>query len=78
MKKAKVTVLVVDDEPRYLWTIRLNLEARGYIVLEAPDGETALDIAVTECPDLVLLDVRMPAWMALKFAALSANFPLCL
>ena len=60
MKKAKVTVLIVDDEPRYLWTIRLNLEARGYIVLEAPDGETALDISVTECPDLLLLDIRMP------------------
>jgi len=60
MKKAKVTILVVDDEPRYLWTIRLNLEVRGYLVLEAPDGETALDIAVTESPDLVLLDIRMP------------------
>jgi DNA-binding response OmpR family regulator len=60
MKKAKITVLVVDDEPRYLWTIRLNLEARGYLVLEAQDGETALDIAVTEVPDLVLLDIRMP------------------
>lgn len=60
MKKAKFTILVVDDEPHYLWTIRLNLEARGYVVLEARDGEGALDIVVTECPDLVLLDVRMP------------------
>ncbi len=60
MKKAKITILVVDDEPRYLWTIRLNLEARGYIVLEAQDGESALDIVLTEVPDLVLLDVRMP------------------
>ncbi len=60
MKKAKVTILVVDDEPQYRWTIRVNLEARGYIVLEAEDGESALDIAVTECPDLVLLDIRMP------------------
>ncbi len=60
MKKAKVTILVVDDEPSYLWTIRVNLEARGYIVLEAQDGETAVDIALVECPDLILLDIRMP------------------
>ncbi len=60
MKKARVTILVVDDEPQYLWTIRVNLEAQGYIVLEAQDGESALEIAVTECPDLVLLDIRMP------------------
>lgn len=66
MKKAKFTVLVVDDEARYLWAIRLNLEARGYLVLEAQDGETALDIAVTECPDLVLLDIRMPGMDGLE------------
>ena len=66
MKKAKFTILVVDDEPSYLWTIRINLEARGYLVLEAPDGETALDIAVTEHPDLVLLDIRMPGMDGLE------------
>lgn len=60
MKKAKVTILVVDDEPQYLWTIRVNLEARGYVVLEAGDGETALELAAIEAPDLVLLDIRMP------------------
>lgn len=66
MKKAKFTVLVVDDETRYLWAIRLNLEARGYLVLEAQDGETALDIAVTEQPDLILLDIRMPGMDGLE------------
>lgn len=60
MRKGKVTVLVVDDEPRYVWSIRVNLEARGYKVLVAENGESALQLAVTEDPDLVLLDIRMP------------------
>jgi len=60
MDKGKVRVLVVDDEPRYVWTIKTNLEARGYEVLSAPDGETAIGLAVSEEPDLIILDVRMP------------------
>jgi two-component system, OmpR family, phosphate regulon response regulator PhoB len=55
------TVLVVDDEPvlRNLLSHLLHLE--GYKVLEAEDGLTALDIVATEHPDLVLLDVMLPA-----------------
>ena len=55
------TVLVVDDEPmlRNLLSHLLHLE--GYKVLEAEDGLTALDVVATEKPDLVLLDVMLPA-----------------
>jgi len=55
------TVLVVDDEPmlRNLLTRLLQLE--GYEVLEAEDGQTALDVVAREKPDLVLLDVMLPA-----------------
>ena len=55
------TVLVVDDEPmlRNLLSHLLHLE--GYKVLEAEDGVTALDVVATEHPDLVLLDVMLPA-----------------
>jgi DNA-binding response OmpR family regulator len=55
------TVLVVDDEPmlRNLLSHLLHLE--GYKVLEAEDGLTALDVVATEHPDLVLLDVMLPA-----------------
>jgi DNA-binding response OmpR family regulator len=60
MSKGKVRILVVDDEPRYVWTIRMNLEARGYGVLEARDGQAAVDLAFREQPDLIVLDVRMP------------------
>jgi len=60
MHKGKIRVLVVDDEPRYVWAIKVNLEARGYDVLVAQEGETAIELAITENPDLVVLDIRMP------------------
>jgi DNA-binding response OmpR family regulator len=56
----KIRILVVDDEPRYIWAIQVNLEARGYEVLVAQDGQTGIEIAASEEPDLVLLDIRMP------------------
>lgn len=60
MHKGKVRILVVDDEPRYVWAIKANLEAREYEVLTAEEGETAIELAVTEEPDLIVLDIRMP------------------
>jgi two-component system phosphate regulon response regulator PhoB len=53
-------VLVVDDEPDVLLLCRLNLEQRGHQVLEAPDGDEALDLARREAPDLVVLDLMLP------------------
>jgi DNA-binding response OmpR family regulator len=53
-------VLVVDDEPRMIGFIRMNLELEGYQVLEAHNGIEALEIIRTQLPDLVLLDVMMP------------------
>jgi DNA-binding response OmpR family regulator len=53
-------VLVVDDEPRMIGFIRMNLELEGYQVLEAHNGVEALEIIRTQLPDLVLLDVMMP------------------
>jgi two-component system KDP operon response regulator KdpE len=60
MAKAPVRVLVVDDEPRYIQVAKVNLELRGYKVLAAHDGQTALSLVISQEPDLVLLDVRMP------------------
>lgn len=53
-------VLVIDDEASIRLLCRVNLEAEGMAVLEAPDGASGLDVARTERPDLVLLDVMMP------------------
>jgi DNA-binding response OmpR family regulator len=53
-------VLVADDDPDILALVRFRLEQDGYEVLSAPDGETALDLALARTPDLALLDVMMP------------------
>ena len=53
-------VLVIDDEAPIRLLCRVNLEAEGMDVLEAPDGPTGLDQARSEVPDVVLLDVMMP------------------
>jgi DNA-binding response OmpR family regulator len=53
-------VLVIDDEAPIRLLCRVNLEAEGIQVLEAPDGTTGLDLAREEQPDVVLLDVMMP------------------
>jgi DNA-binding response OmpR family regulator len=45
-------VLVADDDPDILALVRFRLERDGYEVLSAPDGETALDLALARTPDL--------------------------
>jgi two-component system KDP operon response regulator KdpE len=53
-------VLVVDDEPRMIGFIRMNLEIEGHQVIEAHSGIEALEAIRTKLPDVVLLDVMMP------------------
>jgi DNA-binding response OmpR family regulator len=60
MTEARTRILVVDDEPRYVQVAKVNLELRGYEVLAARDGQTAIALAASEKPDLILLDIRMP------------------
>jgi DNA-binding response OmpR family regulator len=55
-----ITVLVVDDEPRLVDVVRMNLEVEGYRVIEASTGYEALDRLKQDLPDLVILDVMMP------------------
>ncbi|TDD51964.1 response regulator [Saccharopolyspora elongata] len=53
-------VLVVDDEPQLLRALRINLTARGYEVLTATDGSSALRAAIEGKPDVVILDLGLP------------------
>ena len=53
-------ILVVDDEPRMVQMIGMNLKLEGYEVISAPDGYQALEKVTKEMPDLVLLDIMMP------------------
>ena len=54
------TVLVIDDEAPIRLLCRVNLEAEGMKVLEAADGDTGLEAARADRPDVVLLDVMLP------------------
>jgi DNA-binding response OmpR family regulator len=53
-------ILVVDDEPTLLATLRFNLEREGFEVLTASDGGDAVDLVESHRPDLVLLDLMLP------------------
>ena len=53
-------ILVVDDEPRNVRILQIQLNARGYTVYTAADGLEALDTVEKEMPDLILLDINMP------------------
>jgi two-component system KDP operon response regulator KdpE len=53
-------VLVVDDDPQILRAVRTSLQARGYEVRTAGNGETALDDLAGTAADLVILDLSLP------------------
>lgn len=53
-------ILVIDDEPRYVRLMEANLQTDGFDVLRAYDGQTGIDLVVSQNPDLVILDILMP------------------
>ncbi len=60
MPESRPRILIVDDEPDLLSVLRFGLEADGFEVIEASDGERGLDLARTERPDLLVLDLMLP------------------
>ncbi len=78
-------ILVVDDDKQLLRAMRINLSARGYEVVLAPDGVTALAAATKAPPDLVIVDLGLPdmdgveviegirGWLAVPIIVLSAR-----
>jgi two-component system KDP operon response regulator KdpE len=70
------TVLAVDDDAALLDTLELNLQARGYRVLTAGDGHTAITLFQQDRPDLLVLDLGLPdidgATVLARVRALSA------
>jgi DNA-binding response OmpR family regulator len=53
-------VLLVEDDEAVRMTLRYNLAATGYVVLEANSGTRGLEIARDRAPDLVVLDLMLP------------------
>lgn len=59
-ENSKKRILVVDDEPDFLMAIKAMLEANGFEVLVATDGQEGLNSARQERPDLIVLDLMLP------------------
>ena len=67
MKKTAKRILIVDDNPGMLKVLNKWLGVAGYDVLEAWDGRMGLEKAKKELPDLILLDILMPAMDGREF-----------
>lgn len=53
-------ILIADDDPQILRALRITLSARGYDIVTAEDGQAAINSAINDHPDLVMLDLGMP------------------
>jgi two-component system, OmpR family, KDP operon response regulator KdpE len=60
------TILVVDDEPQIRRVLRSTLSHNGYDVVEANNGQEAIEMVIRERPDLILLDINMPVMSGLE------------
>ena len=60
-------VLVIDDDGDYTKMLGLQLESKGYEVVVSNDGEEGFKKALTEKPNLILLDIKMPAMDGFTF-----------
>ena len=58
---AKEKLLIVDDEKDFVDTLAERLEAKGFKIVKAFDGKEGVEKAQAEKPDLIVLDVMMPA-----------------
>lgn len=69
MAAKKKKILMIEDEPMLVEMYRLYLEKSGFEVLCASDGQTGIELAKQKIPDLILLDILMPAqdgWEVIK------------
>jgi len=60
VEKQTKRILLVDDDPEIVESMKLALETKGYHILVARDGNQGLAMAEREDPDLVILDMMMP------------------
>lgn len=83
-KNIKKRILLVEDEQDMVYAVTLQLEAKGYDVITASDGQEGLDKARKEKPDLVILDLMLPkidgykVCRMLKFDSRYKNIPVVL
>lgn len=68
-----LTVLIVEDVDDSRYFMRLELEQLGYLVIEAEDGAKAVEIALRERPDIILMDLTLPVMDGLAATAMIRN-----
>ena len=59
-------ILIVDDDKDFLKALNIVLEDKGYSIVTATDGAQALELARTESPNLILLDIMLPGMNGFK------------
>ncbi len=72
-------ILVVDDEKKIVDIVQAYLEREGYRTIVAYDGKAALDLARTEAPDLIILDLMLPeisGWDVCRTLLAKSNVPI--
>jgi len=75
-------ILIIEDEQMNLTLVRDLLKVSGYSTIEATNGEEGVELARTEKPDLILMDIQMPemdgleATRILKTDASTSNIPI--
>lgn len=75
MSDAAPIILIADDEPHIRHIVSDKLRASGYTVIEARDGEEALELAIAEPPDLLITDLQMPVLSGLELCQLLKSRP---
>jgi len=68
-------ILIVDDDESIRQIVRICLTDEGYEVVEAPNGQVALNRLSEFMPNLILLDLRMPVMDGWEFARRYEQFP---
>jgi DNA-binding response OmpR family regulator len=69
-------ILVVDDLPENVFMLQDRLESEGYEVLTAYDGQSGIEKAINELPDLLLLDIMMPGITGIEVCKNLVNNPI--
>ena len=63
---SKEKVMIVEDNPQNMRLFEMILSAKSYTLLKAVDGEEALDMAMREHPDLIIMDIQLPGMNGLE------------
>ena len=71
-------LLIADDDPQILRALKVTLGARGYSIVTAGNGVEALDRAMEEHPDVIMLDLGMPQLDGIEVIQGLANLAKCI